>query len=219
MFKIEKIVDLSFALTNDTQVYPGDPKPDISVATTIENDGYNLHYVNLGSQTGTHVDAPYHFLNEGATIDNINLKSFMGEGVIVRVTDKQANKEITVEDIKPYENFFSPGKIVVFNTNWYKKNGSDAYYEHPYLSVEACEYLLGKGIKTMGIDAINLDPTGGDDFPVHDMLAEANGIIVENLANVDKIDFDNPFLIFLPLKLIGCDGSPVRAVAVKLAGC
>jgi kynurenine formamidase len=73
---------------------------------------------------------------------------------------------------------------------------------------------LSQGIKTAGVDAINLDRTGGTDFPIHDMYAEAGGVIVENLANLDSVDFDNPFLIFLPLRLLGCDGSPVRAVAV-----
>ena len=63
------------------------------------------------------------------------------------------------------------------------------------------------------IPAINLDNTGGTEFPIHDMFSEAGGIIVENLANLDLVDFAAPFFIFLPLKLVGCDGSPVRAVA------
>jgi kynurenine formamidase len=88
------------------------------------------------------------------------------------------------------------------------------FYEHPFLSKEGGEYLLSKGIKTAGIDAINLDNTGGREFPIHDMYSNAGGVIAENLAHLDAVDFDSPYIIFLPLKLIGCDGSPVRAVAI-----
>jgi kynurenine formamidase len=211
---IKKIVDLSHALTPNTPVYPGDPIPDFSVATTIENEGYNLFRVILGSQTGSHVDAPYHFSNQGATIDEMDLKYFMGTGLIIDVTYKKRKEEITLEEIKKYEQRIELMDIVLFKTNWYKKAGTDEFYEHPFLSQAGGEYLISKGIKTAGIDAINLDNTGGTQFPIHDMFSKAGRIIAENLANLDLVDFESPFIIFLPLKLVGCDGSPVRAVAI-----
>lgn len=214
MPNIRKIVDLSHALTADTPVYPGDPVPNFSVATTIENEGYNLFNVIMGSQTGSHVDAPYHFNNQGATVDKMDLKYFVGQGLIVDVTHKKGKEEITLEEIVKYEKQIEEADIVLFRTNWYKKVGTNEFYDHPFLSKEGGEYLLSKGIKTAGIDAINLDNTGGTEFPIHEMYAEAGGIIAENLANLDSVDFDSPFIIFLPLKLIGCDGSPVRAVAI-----
>jgi kynurenine formamidase len=214
MPKIKKIVDLSHALTENTPVYPGDPVPSFSVATTIENEGYNLFNVILGSQTGSHVDAPYHFSNQGATIDKMDLKYFMGNGLIIDVSYKKSKEEITQADILKYEEQIKGADIVLFKTNWYKKAGTNGFYDHPFLSKEGGEYLLSKGIKTAGIDAINLDNTGGREFPIHDMYSKAGGIIAENLAHLDSVDFDSPYIIFLPLKLIGCDGSPVRAVAI-----
>jgi kynurenine formamidase len=214
MINIRKIIDLSHALTMDTPVYPGDPVPNISVATTIENEGYNLFNVILGSQTGSHVDAPYHFNNQGATVDKMDLKHFIGDGLIIDVTHKTRKEEITLEEIVKYEKQIEKVDIVLFKTNWYKKAGTNEFYDHPFLSKEGGEYLLSKGIKTTGIDAINLDNTGGTEFPIHEMYAEAGGIIAENLANLDSVDFDSPLIIFLPLKLTGCDGSPVRAVAI-----
>lgn len=214
MPKIRKIVDLSHALTADTPVYPGDPVPDFSVATTIESEGYNLFNLVLGSQTGTHVDAPYHFRNRGATVDRMELKYFIGNGLIIDVANKKGGEQVTLAEIMKYEKQIRKADIVLLKTNWYKKAGTDDFYNHPFLSKAGGEYLLSQGIKTAGVDAINLDRTGGTDFPIHDMYAEAGGVIVENLANLDSVDFDNPFLIFLPLRLLGCDGSPVRAVAV-----
>lgn len=214
MLKVKKIVDLSHGLTAETPVYPGDPVPEFSVATTIEGEGYNLFNVFLGSQSGSHVDAPYHFNQAGATVDKVDLSFFMGNGLVIDVTAKKAKEEITLEEVKAFAEKIETVDIVLFNTNWYKKAGTDEFYDHPFLSAEAGEYLLAKGIKTVGIDAINLDNTGGTEFPIHDMYAQTGGIIAENLANLDKIDFADPYVMFLPLSLIGCDGSPVRAVAL-----
>jgi kynurenine formamidase len=214
MLKINKIVDLSHALTADTPVYPGDPVPNFSVATTIGKEGYNLFEVVLGSQTGSHVDAPYHFSDAGTTIEKMDLKYFMGNGLIIDVSHKKAKEEITLEEIRKHEKAIEKAEIVLFKTNWYKKAGTDEFYDHPFLSKAGGEYLLSKGIKTAGIDAINLDYTGGTEFPIHDMYSAAGGIIAENLANLDSVDFVSPFFVFLPLKLAGCDGSPVRAVAI-----
>jgi kynurenine formamidase len=211
---IKKIVDLSHALTPDTPVYPGDPVPNFSVATTIENEGYNLFNVFLGSQTGSHVDAPYHFNNQGATIDKMDLKHFIGRGLIIDVTHKKSKEEIRLEEIIEHEMQIEEADIVLFKTKWYKKAGTTEFFDHPFLSKEGGKYLLSKGIKTAGIDTINLDNTGGREFPIHDMYSEAGGIIAENLAHLDSVDFNSPYIIFLPLKLIGCDGSPVRAVAI-----
>ena len=102
MHKIKKIVDLSWEFTADTPIYPGDPEPSVTVATTLENEGYNLSTLVMGTQTGSHVDAPYHFSNEGATIDQMELDFFLGDAIVVRVTDKKAEEAITMEDIEPY---------------------------------------------------------------------------------------------------------------------
>ena len=214
---VKKIVDLSHALTADTPVYPGDPVPAFSVATTIAKEGYNLFNVFLGSQSGSHVDAPFHFSDQGATVDRMDLGYFMGNGMIIDVTYKKSKEQITLEEIQKFDKQIEQADIILFKTNWYKKAGTQEFFDHPFLSKEGGGYLLSKGVKTTGIDAINLDNTGGTEFPIHDMFSEAGGIIAENLAHLDEVDFVSPFIILLPLKLIGCDGSPVRAVAVDFA--
>ncbi len=214
MPRIRRIVDLSHALTANTPVYPGDPVPSFTVATTIEKEGYNLFTVVTGTQTGTHVDAPYHFSNQGATVDKMDLRCFMGHGLIIDVSYKHSKEEISLIEVNKYEKQIEAVDIVLFRTDWYKKAGREDFYDHPFLSAEGGQYLLSKGIRTAGIDTINLDNTGGTAFPIHDMFSAAGGIIVENLANLDMVDFAAPFFVFLPLKLVGCDGSPIRAIAV-----
>lgn len=217
MKKIYKIVDLSHPLQNGTVVYPGDPEPEITVATTLEKEGYNLSKVHIGSQSGSHVDAPYHFRNEGITIDRMDLSYCMGNAVVIDVSYKKEQEAITLAEVQQYEAQIKEADIVLFRTDWYRFAGEEVFFHHPYLSKEAGEYLLANGIETVAIDAINIDKTGGTEFPIHDMYADANGLIAENLAHFDDIDFAEPFVIFLPLKLTGVDGSPVRAVAVAFA--
>lgn len=217
MKKVNKIVDLSHCLENTTVVYPGDPKPVITVATTMENEGYNLSNVHIGSQSGSHVDAPYHFLAEGKTIDQMELGYCMGNGLVIDMSEKGEEEEIYLADLQPYEEQLKNVDIVLFRTDWYRFAGEERFFRHPYLSKAAGEYLLAHHIQTVASDAINIDRTGGSEFPIHDMYAKASGLIAENLAHFDEIDFQNPFVIFLPLKLSGVDGSPVRAVAVNFA--
>lgn len=215
MFKLKKIVDLSLPLTNQTPIFPGDPEPNISVATTIENDGYNLHYVHIGSQTGSHVDAAYHFCNNGQRIDESDLRLFIGTGVVIPVLDKKEQEEIVMTDVEPYLEKMEPGNIVLFHTGWSQYAGEEKYFRHPYVNIEVVDEMIRRGIRTFFIDCINIDFTGGTSFPVHDAIAAVNGIIAENLTNFEGIDFEDPLICAFPLRIIGSDGSPVRAVAIQ----
>lgn len=214
--KVKKFVDLSWEVSEDSPIYPGDPEPKVTVATTLENEGYNLSGVYVGTQTGTHVDAPYHFSNEGETINNMELDFFFGEAVVIRVTEKGENEKITMEDVMPYDEKIKAGTIVLFNTNWYKKRGTESFFKHPYVSGEVAEYLVNKGVRFLCIDTINADQTGGTEFPVHDLFSEKRLMIGENWANFDQIDFDNVVVAAFPMKIVGTDGSPVRAVAMEI---
>lgn len=216
MMKVKKFVDLSWEVSDNSPIYPGDPEPKVTVATTLENEGYNLSGVYVGTQTGTHVDAPYHFSNEGETIDNMELDFFFGEAVVIRVTEKGENEKITMEDVLPYDEKIKDGTIVLFNTNWYKKRGTEEFFRHPYVAGEVAEYLVNKGVRFLCIDTINADQTGGTEFPVHDLFSEKRLMIGENWAYFDQIDFDNVVVAAFPMKIVGTDGSPVRAVAMEI---
>lgn len=215
------VVDLSVVVGNDTQVYPGDPVPKLDVHSTIDKDGFNLLNVQMGSQTGTHVDAPFHFDQDTARIDEVPIGRFMGRGVIVNATDLGARGRITWRHVEPVADQLEPGCIVLFHTGWSKHYGTDTYFENPFLDADACRQLIARGVRTFGIDAINIDETPdathpGEGFPVHHLIADVAGIICENLTNLDAIGFANPLISLLPIALEAADGAPVRAVAIKL---
>ncbi|MDP4552598.1 cyclase family protein [Alkalihalobacillus macyae] len=212
----KQIIDLSIPINNETPAYPGDPKPNIHPAAEIDKDGYQVTQLNIGSHTGTHVDAPFHFQKEGERIDQSTLTKFMAPGLVIDVTGKAPAEQITMDDVAEQIESVVPGTIVLFHTGWAKHIGTETYFEHPYLSVDIINSLLDKGVTTFFIDALNVDPPDGSAFPVHEAITLVNGIIGENFCNFDQIDFANPLIIALPLKLEGLDGSPVRAIAVEV---
>ncbi len=220
--RIVRIVDLSLRLDASTQVFPGDPEPRFTVHSTIENDGFNLLDVHMGSQTGTHVDAPYHFDDSTARIDELPLERFIGNAIIVDVRPLQPRQPITWDAMAPAVESITAGTIVILHTGWSAHYGTARYFDHPYLEVDACRQLLKRGVRTIGIDAINLDETPDDDhpgvgFPVHHLIAEVAGVICENLTNLSDVDFGDPIISLLPLAFQGADGAPVRAVALRMA--
>lgn len=216
------MVDLSVPVGPGTVTYPGDPQPALAVHSTIERDGFNLLDVHLGSQTGTHVDAPYHFEQDGARIDELDLTLFTGPGVVVDATDLGPRGAVTWEHIAPVADLIGPGSVVLLHTGWDAHYGTPAYFENPYLDADACQRLLDLGVRTIGLDALNLDETPDDEhpgvgFPCHHLIAGLGGVIIENLRGLGDIDFADPFVSVLPIRLEAADGAPVRAVAMELA--
>lgn len=220
--KIVRVVDLSHSINAQTQVYPGDPEPKLAVHSTIAKDGFNLLSLQMGSQTGTHVDAPYHFDESTERIDQLPLERFMGRGVMLRATGLTPRSEITWELIQADAQQLGAGDVALIHTGWSKHFGTKEYFNHPFLSAEACQQLLERGVLVFGIDAINIDETPDENnpgvgFPCHHLIAKRAGVISENLCNFEEINFPNPLISLLPLKLEGADGAPIRAVAIQVS--
>jgi kynurenine formamidase len=220
-FRVSRIVDLSHPISADTQVYPGDPVPQLSPATTIDRDGYNVLHVSMGSQTGTHVDAPYHFLADGARIDAMELSMFLGPATVVDLRGLTPRSAISWPLLEPFLSTMPDGSILVLHTGWSGHWRSATYLDHPFLSQDAAEGIVAAGVRTLAIDAMSVDetaPSGSEpgSFAAHDVLLGAGGAIVENLTNVVAVDFADPMLSVLPIRLADADGAPVRAVALQV---
>ncbi len=219
--RVGRVVDLSRRVDGDTQVYPGDPHVRLEPATTIAADGFNVLGVHIGSHSGTHVDAPYHFVEDGERIDAMDLSLFVGPAVVVDVRGKGPRERITVEDLRPYEARLSEGAVAVVRTGWEDRYGAPDYYDHPFLDRRAARLILDAGVRTVAIDALNVDETvlegePPEGYPVHHAILGAGGVISENLMNLAAIDFPDPLISLLPIKLGGSDGAPVRAVAMEV---
>lgn len=218
---MRRIIDLSHPVDETTQSYPGDPRPSFTPAATIAAEGFNLLHVSMGSQSGTHVDAPYHFRDDGCPISDIEPERFVGPAAIADLTGKGPRERITGTDLAPVAAALGPGRILVLHTGWDRHYGTAAYYDHPFLDADAARWVLDTGVRTIASDTINPDETVLDGpqpegFPVHHLVAAAGGIIAENLTNLAAVDFPDPVVSLLPVRLTGADGAPVRAVAMDL---
>jgi len=211
-----KIVDLTLTVSAEIPTFPGSPQPSFIPWENVKEDGYNLELLFLSTHTGTHVDAPYHFLEKGAKIHEISLKKLVSEAVLIK-SKKKDGESITKIDIQKFEK--KHGKItsfssVIFYTGW-QRNLQKKYYftKNPGLSVSAAKYLTSKNVSLVGIDSPSIDLGTDSKFSVHQIFAKKGILIVENLANLDKIKSSKFHLVVLPLKLKNATGSPVRAVA------
>src|SRR3712207_2094060 len=220
--KVRRAIDLSHRMDERTQTYPGDPAVRLEPATTIAGGGVNVLSVHIGSHSGTHVDAPYHFIEGGERIDTMDVRLFFGPALFMDVRGKGPRERITFEDLQPYEDRLSEGVVAVLRTGWDEHYGTARYYDHPFLDRRAAQLIVDTGARTVAIDALNVDETvlegpHPEGYPVHHLLLGAGGVIAENLTNLEAVDFPDPFLSLLPIKLGGSDGAPVRAVAMELA--
>ena len=211
-----KIIDLTLTVSEKIPTFPGSPKPNFIEWETIAKDGYNLELLFLSSHTGTHIDAPFHFVKNGKKIHEILPERLVNEAIMIKVR-KKANQAISKSDIQKFEQKngkIDNGSTIVFQTGWQKNLSKEFYFtRNPGLSASAAKYLVSKKINLVGIDSPSIDLGRDSKFSVNHILAKNNILIVENLANLNKINSTNFHLITTPLKLKNATGSPIRAFA------
>ena len=212
-----KFIDLTLPVSEKIPTFPGSPQPIFIQWENIKDDGYNLELLFLSSHTGTHLDAPYHFLEKGKKIHEISLKRLIINAILIKIR-KRRDQAITKTDIQKFEKKY--GKIpnestIVFWTGWQKMIKNDSYFvNNPGLSVTAAKYLISKKTNLVGIDSPSIDLGKEKRFLVHHLFAKNDVLIVENLANLDKIKSWKFQLAVLPMKLENATGAPVRAVGI-----
>ena len=212
------LLDLSLTITKSIPTFPGSPQPQFIRWADIQKDGYNLELLFLSSHTGTHIDAPYHFVKDGLKIHQIPLARLVGRATLIKLPKTNPNDAITKSDIIAFEK--TNGKIpnnssIFFFTSWQKNLKKENYFtENPGLDTSSAKYLASKKINLVGIDSPNIDVGQDTSYHVHHILSQHNILIVENLANLDKISSINFDFAILPLKLQDATGSPVRAIAL-----
>ncbi|XID91928.1 cyclase family protein [Paenibacillaceae bacterium WGS1546] len=209
-----KIIDLSLDIYHSAPTFPLDPKCAVIVHHTVESMGYNISQLVMSTHQGTHLDAPFHFLDDGKTVDQLDLNKCIGDALLVDLSGKKAKEPITVADFAPYADRIVEGTRLIYRTDWYKEFPSKHYFtDFPYMTVELAEWLAERKIALIGMDVPTPNPTDFD--PVHKILLGAEIVIVEGLARLGDIGTDEFFFMAAPLRIAGRDGSPVRALAMR----
>lgn len=199
-----KIIDLSVSINERTPVYPGDHKTKIEPAGVFEKDGYNDHYVSIGTHVGTHIDAPLHMVDGGKTLDQIPIEQFVGRGKLIEVE----NKTFDLEAVQ--EAGIKEGDIVLFHTGMIESYLKETYFEeYPEIPVEIAKYLIEKKVKMVGMDMCSPDHPP---FKIHRILLGAGVLIIENLTNLAELVGKEFTVYALPVKL-QLDGASARVIA------
>lgn len=208
-----RIVDLSRLISMDTKVFPTSPSPSFIDWTKIDVHGYESEMVFLSTHTGTHMDAPSHFLKNVASIDQIAVHRLVCNAIIVKI-NKQQNDYINLEDLYGVPDDIS-NDAVIFSTGWEHKISREDFFSHnPGLSPELAEHLVERKINAVGIDSPSVDRGSAVNFPAHKILLSQGIILLENLCNLNQITQQRFILVMAPLKLKNASGSPIRALAM-----
>jgi len=177
----------------------------------FSRSGYNVKYIQMGTHSGTHVDAPLHIIDKATNVANVPLDNFIGEATFIEIL-KDDNESINLADVEKFD--IREGDIVIVRTGWEDKKYLNTYFEgYPYFHPETADYLISKGIKSIGADIPSVDgPNESGAF--HKKILGAGIGVIEALINLAPIVGKRLFFCGLPLKIKDGDGSPIRAVAI-----
>lgn len=206
------LIDLSHPLRSGMPVFPQDPEVELMPAEALAP--WRVTRLALGTHSGTHIDAASHFVPGGTTIDDYPLERFSLTAFVahVKAAASSAIDWPALQSVLP-DNLRGAG--VLLHTGWDRYWGEDEAIRHPYLGADAASELVARGVTLVGTDALNVDATEDGTTHAHAALLGADVLIVENLTGLDALLAGRPYTCsFMPLRLEGADGSPIRAYAV-----
>jgi arylformamidase len=210
-----RLVDLSFDIYDSAPTFAPDPKTHITPALKLSDLSYNITEITMSAHYGTHLDAPYHFFDDGRTVENLDVRKGFGVADVLDFTHKKAGEPISLEDVKVHADKINKGSRLIFHTGWDKVSDDPQYFGgQPYLTVELTRWLADQGVACIALD---LPTTYPDNYieSHHSLLnKDAEVLIIEGLRGLDRLQSDRVILMALPLRIRGRDGSPVRAMAL-----
>ncbi len=207
-----KIHDITVTISNDLPVWPGDPRVSLERFSKIEDgEDANVSRLSMSAHSGTHMDAPYHFLPQGKTIDALPLEVLIGQAQVVQVPE---TADVINRAVLMKAGIKAGMERVLFKTrNAHFWPGVDFHKDFVSVDVEGAKTLVEMKIRMVGIDYLSISPFHNS-RPTHEILL-GNEIIVLEGCDLSGVEPGFYALFALPLKLGGGDGAPVRAVLLE----
>lgn len=208
-----QIIDVSLTLSNDIPVWEGDPKVVLEKIQKIEDGAEaNVSKLSMCVHTGTHIDAPVHFVHGGKSVDSIHLQELIGPCFVLELPQ---DVDLITREVVDHH-FIPPGvsRLLFKTQNSQRWALGPQVFEKDFvaLSSDAAMLLVEKGIKVVGIDYLSIAPFDKSK-PTHEILLK-NGIIVIEGMDLRQVTTGYYTLICLPLKLLGADGAPCRVALI-----
>ncbi|MDQ2872711.1 MAG: cyclase family protein [Candidatus Eremiobacteraeota bacterium] len=215
----KRIYDLSQPVFTNCPQYPDtNPRPaQIRLFYMQQVQGVNKEIVEISTHTGTHCDAPYHFFDDGKTIDEVPLENYVAPATIFDLRFKTAGSAIERADVEPLASSLERGDVALLNTGFgHKRANTKAFLtQYVWLTGEAADFLVERGVAGVGIDAVSLggygDPAKAG--PAHRAMLGNGKFITEELYFPDEVmDGTKRLFVAAPVKLQGCSGAWTRAM-------
>lgn len=207
-----RIVDLTLCLRRGMRGVDWEP------ARRLEEDGWNARTLHLYSHCGTHVDAPRHFDEKGAVLDELDLAACVGPARVIDLRPVEPGSDIRVEDLRPWADRIGEDSRLLLVTGWSDRRGRPEYRSMlPPVSQELARWLAQRRIALLGVEPLSVADVNDLDrlTAVHRTLLDAGILIVEGLANLAELRTEVVRLVVLPLSIAGADGAPARAIAIE----
>lgn len=203
--KPEKIIDISMELSDTTPEWPGDIPFSYKLSVTKQESG-SVNVGNLQSSThiGTHIDAPFHYDDQGLKIHELPLDIYFTKA---QVMDVSGLNKINSSDLKPLEEGVTA--VLLKTASW--KNRTAFPETWPVFDVSIAQWLADSGVNLLGVDVPSVDPETSKELPMHQAMNRHQRYILEGIV-LDDVAEGVYRLVALPLKIKDGDGSPVRAV-------
>lgn len=217
---VKRMLDLTQDLYHQCPGLPDFPAPEIKLLLKGPKDGWTLETISMTLHWGTHMDASSHLSPYTGTIDRIPVMDLQGPAVAVDCFGKAPGEPITLADLEPYADRIRPGTIVLLCSGWGEKaEWSQEYvYQSPWLHPAAAEWLVGRGIKGVGIDHFSIGGTVAENEATHRALLSRDVWIAEGLLLPRELcDGAAWHVLCLPLKIRGATGGQARCVAIEYA--
>lgn len=206
---MRRIYDVSVPVETGGLVYPGNPEIQIALQQAIaDGASSNVSRIDFGSHTGTHVDAPRHFFDDGAGVDTLPLDVLMGPALVIAVDPELM--AVSAEQLRAHD-LTHVTRLLIRTRNSGFVRERDFRKSFTYLAPDGAAYLVEQGVKLVGVDYLSVEQFHSGHHRTHRTLLEHGVVIIEGL------DLSEPTpgvyeLRCLPLRLTGLDGAPARAV-------
>ncbi len=213
-------IELSHPLHADLARISFFPPARFERVMTLAAHRVNVTEIQMVCHFGTHIDAPCHFIPGAPSIDEIPLERLHGQGVVLRLRCEPYGL-IQASHLAAAHPAVERGDIVLLDTGWAQDFGTERYNQHPSLSIDAAEWLVGRGVKLVGLDVMTpdlaVDRRDADfNWPVHHVLLSHGVLIAEHLTNLRPLAGARIEAMFLALNVKGADGAPARVIARPL---
>jgi arylformamidase len=210
-----RVFDISLTVTPDMVVWPGDPPVRMRrMQALAAGDMVNMTELAMSVHTGTHVDAPAHFLAGGKTIEQLNLDALVGPCRVVQVPDDVSLLAAQVLEALPIPERTERLLIKSRNSDHWRTPGKPFQTEFVAVDESGAEWLVQRGVRLIGVDYLSVAPFDAP-LPAHVVCLQAEMILLEGL-DLGAVPPGDYLLCCLPLKLAGSDGAPARTVLIEL---